>query len=97
MRTTLAPAAGVPVIAVERGPNGLYVFVVGDDRKVEMRAVKAGNSGNGQTVILDGLSPGQKVVVAGQYRLQQGSLVEPREADAPAPAKEAQSTPATGP
>jgi multidrug efflux system membrane fusion protein len=94
---TLKDVVVVPDDAVERGPNGLYVFVVGDDRKVEMRAVKAGNSGNGQTVILDGLSPGQKVVVAGQYRLQQGSLVEPREADAPAPAKEAQSAPATGP
>jgi multidrug efflux system membrane fusion protein len=90
---TLKDVIVVPEDAVERGPKGLYAFVVGDDDKVEVRNIKVGNSGGGKAVILTGLSPGQRVVVAGQYRLQQGSLVETREADAPVPAKEAQNTP----
>ncbi len=93
---TLKDVVVVPEDAVERGPKGLYAFVVGDGDKVEIHDIKVGNSGNGQAVILSGLAPGQKVVVAGQYRLQQGSLVQPRAADAPAPAEEAQNAPGKG-
>jgi multidrug efflux system membrane fusion protein len=90
---TLKDVVVVPDDAVQRGPNGLYVFLVGDDDKVEVRGIKAGNSGGGQTVVIMGLTPEQKVVVDGQYRLQPGSLIQPHEADTPAPAKEAQNTP----
>ena len=90
---TLKDVVVVPDDAIERGPKGLYAFVVGDGDKVEIRDLKIGNSGHGQTVVVEGLSPGQKVVVAGQYRLQAGSIVDPREADAPAPAKEAENLP----
>ena len=69
---TLKQVIVVPEDAVERGPNGLYAFVVGDDNKVEAHDIKVGQEGNGQSVVLQGLSPGQKVVIAGQYRLQQG-------------------------
>jgi multidrug efflux system membrane fusion protein len=89
---TLKDAVVVPEDAVERGPNGLYAFVIGDDAKAEIRPIKVGNSGNGQAVVVKGLAAGEKVVVAGQYRLQPGSLVAPREADAQAPAKEAENT-----
>ena len=74
---TLKQVVVVPEDAVQRGPNGLYAFVVGNANKVEMRNVKVGQEGSGQSVILQGLSPGEKVVVAGQYRLQQGALVQP--------------------
>ena len=74
---TLKQVVVVPEDAVQRGPNGLYAFVVGDDNKVEMRNVKVGQEGNGQSVVLQGLSPGEKVVIAGQYRLQQGAFVQP--------------------
>jgi multidrug efflux system membrane fusion protein len=90
---TLKDVVVVPDEAVQRGPNGLYVFLVGDDDKAEVHGIKAGNSGGGQTVVIMGLSPGQKVVVDGQYRLQPGSLVEAHEADTPVPAKEAQNAP----
>jgi membrane fusion protein, multidrug efflux system len=63
--------------------NGLYAFVVGNENKVEMRNVKVGQEGSGQSVILQGLSPGEKVVIAGQYRLQQGALVQPTDAITP--------------
>jgi membrane fusion protein, multidrug efflux system len=73
---TLKQVVVAPEDAVQRGPNGLYTFVVGDNNKIEMRDVKIGQEGNGQSVILQGLSPGEKVVIAGQYRLRQGVLVQ---------------------
>jgi len=67
----------VPDGAVERGPSGLYAFVVGGDNKVETRPITVGQEGDGQSVVLTGLTAGETVVTAGQYRLVQGSLVQP--------------------
>jgi membrane fusion protein, multidrug efflux system len=91
---TLKQVVVVPSDAVERGPNGLYAFVVGDDNKVDVRNIKVGQEGNGQSVVLEGLSAGQKVVTAGQYRLTPGATVQPTEASA---ATTAQNAPATAP
>jgi membrane fusion protein, multidrug efflux system len=74
---TLKQVVVVPEDAVQRGPNGLYAFVVGGDNKVEVRDLKIAQEGNGQSVILHGLSPGEKVVIAGQYRLKSGVVVQP--------------------
>jgi multidrug efflux system membrane fusion protein len=73
---TLKQVTVVPDGAVERGPNGLYAFVVGGDNKVTMRAITVGEEGNGQSVVLTGLTAGETVVTAGQYRLVQGSVVQ---------------------
>ena len=73
---TLRQVTIVPDGAVERGPNGLYAFVVGSDNKVEIRDIQVGQEGDGHSVVLKGLSPGENVVTAGQYRLVQGSLVQ---------------------
>jgi multidrug efflux system membrane fusion protein len=86
---TLKNVAVVPEDAVQRGPNGLYAYVVGDGNKAEMHDIKVGQEGNGQAVVIQGLSAGQKVVVAGQYRLQQGALVQPSQTGAPSPREEA--------
>ena len=83
---TLKQVTVIPDGAVERGPNGLYVFVVGSDNKVEMRDITVGQEGDGQSVVLTGLEPGENVVTAGQYRLQQGSLVQSSAAGSAAPA-----------
>jgi membrane fusion protein, multidrug efflux system len=74
---TLKQVVVVPEDAVQRGPNGLFAFVVSGDNKVEVRDLKVDQEGNGQSVILQGLSPGEKVVIAGQYRLQSGVFVQP--------------------
>jgi multidrug efflux system membrane fusion protein len=87
---TLKQVAVVPSDAVQRGPNGLYAYVVGDDNKAQTHDIKVGQEGDGQSVVLRGLTAGQKVVTAGQYRLQQGALVEPGEAGSPAPDEAAQ-------
>jgi multidrug efflux system membrane fusion protein len=79
----------IPDNAVQRGPNGLYAFVVGDDNKVAVQAIKVSQSGDGESVVEQGLTPGQRVVVTGQYRLEIGSLVQPTEAPPAASGKEA--------
>src|SRR5271154_2991958 len=53
---TLKQVTVVPDAAVERGPDGLYAFVVGDDNKVEMRPIKVSQEGGGQSVVTQGLS-----------------------------------------
>jgi membrane fusion protein, multidrug efflux system len=86
---TLKQVVVAPSDAVERGPNGLYAFVVGDDNKVDVRNIKVGQEGNGQSVILEGLSAGQKVVTAGQYRLTPGATVQATDASAATTAQNA--------
>jgi len=73
---TLKQVIVVPDTAIQHGPNGLFAFVVGSDNKVTMQTVKVSHTGNGQAVISDGLTAGQTVVVAGQYRLVPGSVVQ---------------------
>ena len=95
---TLKQAIVVPEDAVQHGPNGLYVFVVGDSNKVEMRGIKIGQEDGGQSVVLQDLSSGENVVIAGQYRLQPGTLVQPSKANSPTPPdKPAQNAPVEAP
>jgi membrane fusion protein, multidrug efflux system len=96
---TLKQAVVIPNDAIQRGPNGLYAFVVGDDNKVAMQTIKISEQGTDQSVVQDGLSPGQKVVVAGQYRLQPGARVQPNERGAAAASsgEGSQNTPAKAP
>ena len=95
---TLKQAMVVSNDAVERGPNGLYAFVINDANKVEMRDIKVSQEGADQSVVTQGLSPGQEVVVGGQYRLQEGSVVDQHDATTPtSPAKEAQNNPEKAP
>jgi multidrug efflux system membrane fusion protein len=96
---TLKPAVVIPNDAIQRGPNGLYAFVVGEDNKVAMQTIKISEQGTDQSVVQDGVSPGQKVVVAGQYRLQPGALVRPNERGAAAAStgEGPQNTPAKAP
>jgi membrane fusion protein, multidrug efflux system len=95
---TLKHVTVVPEDAVQNGPNGLYAFVVGDDNKAEMRSINIGQEDHGQAVVLQGLSAGEKVVTAGQYRVQQGALVAPSQVNlASKPENATQNTPAKAP
>ena len=76
---TLKQVIVVPEGVVQHGPDGLFAFVVGADNKVKMQAIKVSQTGNGRAVISDGLTEGQKVVAAGQYRLVPGSAVQATE------------------
>jgi multidrug efflux system membrane fusion protein len=94
---TLKQVTVVPDGAVERGPDGLYAFVVGGDNKVEVRDITVGQEGDGQSVVLTGLAPGENVVTAGQYRLIQGSLVQSSPVSSTAPTPPAPIAPAKAP
>lgn len=77
----------IPNDAIQHGPNGLYVFVVGAGNRVTMRPVKISNVGATKTVVLAGLHAGERAVVAGQYRLTQGAVVAPRPAKSSPPTR----------
>jgi membrane fusion protein, multidrug efflux system len=88
--TTLKDATVVPDQAVQHGADGLYAFAVNADNKAELRKLKVTQSVDGRSLIEDGLKPGERVIVAGQYKVQPGSVVTTKMANsdaAPAPAK----------
>lgn len=65
-----------PARAIQRGPNGSYVYVIEEGDKAVMHPVKVGATEGDWTLVENGLAAGQTVVVDGQYRLQPGSRVE---------------------
>lgn len=79
LAATLAHAVVVPVTAVQQGPDGAYVYRLGDDHKVAMQPVTTGVTQGGYTQITKGLALDQQVVVDGQYRLKPGAAVKARE------------------
>ncbi len=81
--TTKTNSAVVPASVIQRGPEGVFAFVIDEENKASIRLVKVGQMDDGQALIESGLKPGEMVVVDGQYRLQPGSLVRPVEAGAP--------------
>src|SRR5712672_2588131 len=72
---TLKDATVVPDDAIQHGTDGLYAYAVNQDNKAELRKLKVSYSIDGRSVVDDGLSPGQQVITAGQYKVQPGTLV----------------------
>ncbi len=68
----------VPAAAVQRGPQGSFVFAVKPDKTVEVRPVVVALTQNNVSAISSGLNAGDLVVTDGQDKLQAGSKVEPR-------------------
>lgn len=68
----LKDAVTVPSRAVTIGPDGTFVYVVGDDMKAHYRLVRTGVEHNGISVVTDGLKAGEKVVIEGHVRLADG-------------------------
>jgi len=68
-------APTVPAQTVQDGPNGSYAYVIKADNTVERRPVEVAAVQDGLAVISKGLSPGERVVVDGQYRLTNGARV----------------------
>lgn len=80
---TLKDALTVPSGAIERGPDGEFVYVVAADGTVAPAAVTVGQIADGVAVVETGLKAGDRVVTGGQYRLSAGARV----IAAPAPAE----------
>jgi multidrug efflux system membrane fusion protein len=69
-------ATVVPAAAIQRSPQGTFVYLVKEDQTVTVRQVKLGPSEGDETAIEAGLAPGDRLVVEGAERLREGSKVE---------------------
>ena len=65
----------IPVSALERGPDGLFTYLVKPDSTIEVAQLTVGEQVGGSAVIEKGLKVGDKVVASNQYRLQPGSHI----------------------
>ncbi len=79
---TLEQVITLPEAAISQGPGGTRVFVVDDADTVQARDVRLGPVVQGQQVILEGLSPGARVIVEGQVAVRPGMTVKPSPAEA---------------
>ncbi len=73
---TRADAITVPSAAIQRGAQGIFVYVVSEDLTVSMRAVKTGAVEGNRIVIETGVKSGERVVTDGMDRLRDGMKVE---------------------
>jgi multidrug efflux system membrane fusion protein len=83
---TRPQAVVIPDTAVQRGPDGLFTWVVSEQDTVAQRPIKTGDSSGGVTIVASGLKAGERIVSAGQYKLQANAKVSAAPAKAPAAA-----------
>src|ERR1700675_1252892 len=67
----------VPITAIQRGPQGTYVYAVEHNNVAKIRTVTIAQSTNENAGLSSGLIPGDTVVIDGQDKLQDGSQVNP--------------------
>src|ERR1041384_5784550 len=70
----------VPQRAVTQLQGGYQVAVVGNDNKIETRAIKVGEQSGSMWIVEGGLKPGETVVVEGIQRVRPGMIVNPKPA-----------------
>jgi len=68
----------LPTAAIQRGPQGAFVYAVKPDKTVEARTVTISLTQGNTTVTTSGVNPGDTVVTDGQDKLQTGTKIEPR-------------------
>jgi multidrug efflux system membrane fusion protein len=69
-------AVTIPPVALQRGPQGFFAWVIKADNTAEQRPIEASQVNDEVAIVTKGLSPDERVVVNGQYRLQAGSRVD---------------------
>ncbi|MDZ5649236.1 efflux RND transporter periplasmic adaptor subunit [Nitrospirillum sp. BR 11828] len=67
--------AVVPASAIQHGPNGTFVYIVNDDNTVTPRLVTVTLNEGDKSALSDGVKVGERVVVNGQDRLQDGAKI----------------------
>ncbi|HYM02153.1 MAG TPA: efflux RND transporter periplasmic adaptor subunit, partial [Stellaceae bacterium] len=72
---TLRGVTIVPTAAIQRGAPGTFVYMLKSDDTVGVQVVKVGPSDGERVAILNGLTPGDKVVVDGTDKLKDGAKV----------------------
>jgi len=83
---TLKQVTVIPTGAVQRGPNGTFVYVIKDDDSAAMRPIVVQKQDETQTVVKSGVEPNERVITTGFVRLTDGSKVSIGSGNAPAPA-----------
>jgi multidrug efflux system membrane fusion protein len=73
---TVRDATVVPAAAIQRGSQGMFVYVVQPDQTVKLRPVRLGPVDGPRQAIAEGLAPGDLVVSDGMDRLRDGAQVE---------------------
>ncbi|MGZ5880489.1 MAG: efflux RND transporter periplasmic adaptor subunit [Xanthobacteraceae bacterium] len=72
---TLRNVVVVPTAAIQRGPNGAFVYVLKDDNTVTVRPVKLTQQDDVRAVVGTGLQAGERVITTGFARLTEGTQV----------------------
>jgi multidrug efflux system membrane fusion protein len=72
---TLRQVVVIPTGAVQRGPNGTFVYVIKDDDTASMRPITVQKQDETQTVVKTGVEPAERVVTTGFARLTDGTKV----------------------
>ena len=65
----------IPPLAVQRGPHGLFTWVVKADDTVEPRPIQTSTTTGDRTIVTSGVNDGERVVTDGQYKLQTNAPV----------------------
>jgi len=72
-------ALAIPAAAIQRGPQGTYVFTVRSDNTVEVKPITVAFTEDNVSAVNSGISPNDEIVTDGQDKLQAGSKVEIRQ------------------
>lgn len=75
---TIDQAILVPTRAIQQGQKGSYVFVINSDDRAEYRGIQTGEVIGNETIITEGLEANERVAIDGQFRLADGSAVQPQ-------------------
>ena len=94
---TRADVVVIPTPAIQRGPNGTFVYVVNPDSTVAVRNVQVDTVQGPLAVVAQGIQPGDRAVVDGQNQLRAGAKVDPRAVPLPASQTPQQGAPAQQP
>jgi multidrug efflux system membrane fusion protein len=81
--TTRKNVVTIPAVALQRGPEGYYVWVVKADETVEQRPIEAFQADEDVVIATKGLNAGETVVLDGQSRLDVGTHVAIRSPKTP--------------
>jgi multidrug efflux system membrane fusion protein len=73
---TLRDVTIIPAAAIQRGTPGAFAYVVKEDKTVSVRPLKLGPAEAEKVAVLEGLKPGEQVVVDGIDKLREGARVD---------------------
>ena len=68
-------ALTIPAAALQRGPNGIFAYVIKSDSTVDARLLQVSNESEEHVIVSAGLKDGEQVVTSNLYRLQPGARV----------------------